>query len=117
MITPSQTILEMSRKVAETYSLNEAVRSSLIADYLAFLEKSAIAPGQDTLLRPTPLVDALWHEHILHTRSYAEDCHAWFGFIVHHVPDDTPTATLGDCSASGKIKPLAHVDDCNSSAL
>lgn len=35
---------------------------------------------------PSKLVDKFWHEHILDTQSYADDCNAVFGYFVHHYP-------------------------------
>lgn len=36
---------------------------------------------------PTLDVDYLWHEHILRTKKYAEDCKRCFGKFIHHDPD------------------------------
>ena len=35
---------------------------------------------------PSKLVDKYWHEHILDTKSYLDDCNAVFGYFVHHYP-------------------------------
>ena len=35
---------------------------------------------------PSKLADKFWHEHILDTQNYADDCHAVFGYFVHHYP-------------------------------
>ncbi len=32
------------------------------------------------------IVDKFWHQHILDTRKYAEDCERIFGFFFHHFP-------------------------------
>lgn len=37
-------------------------------------------------LVPSKLVDKFWHEHILDTQSYTNDCEALFGFYLHHYP-------------------------------
>jgi hypothetical protein len=31
-------------------------------------------------------IDAFWHQHILDTRKYAEDCETVFGEFLHHFP-------------------------------
>ena len=31
-------------------------------------------------------IDAFWHQHILDTQKYAEDCEAAFGEFLHHFP-------------------------------
>lgn len=35
---------------------------------------------------PSKVVDAAWHEFILHTRGYEKWCHAAFGRLLHHSP-------------------------------
>ena len=35
---------------------------------------------------PTRLVDVIWHQHILDTAKYADDCTAAFGYFLHHFP-------------------------------
>jgi len=35
---------------------------------------------------PSQVVDAAWHEFILHTRAYATWCDAAFGKLLHHTP-------------------------------
>ena len=37
-------------------------------------------------LVPSKLVDKFWHEHILDTQSYTNDCEALFGCYLHHYP-------------------------------
>ena len=34
-------------------------------------------------------VDWYWHAHILHTKRYAEDCRRYFGYFLHHEPNET----------------------------
>lgn len=46
--------------------------------YLSVKYPQAIIPSKE--------VDAMWHQHILDTRKYAEDCKATFGFFLHHFP-------------------------------
>jgi hypothetical protein len=35
---------------------------------------------------PNYPIDSMWHQHILDTRAYAEDCKAIFGEMLHHYP-------------------------------
>lgn len=54
-----------------------------IARYLYFLFLTYLHPAQ--ILIPSPDVDFVWHEHILHdTRKYTRDCQMLFGNPVHH---------------------------------
>lgn len=43
--------------------------------------------------RPPPLIDIIWHEHILFTRQYEADCQMVGGQFLHHTPEPTPTTT------------------------
>jgi hypothetical protein len=40
----------------------------------------------DENLVPTKEIDEFWHNHILDTRKYTEDCLAIFGHYKHHEP-------------------------------
>lgn len=35
---------------------------------------------------PTKEIDLFWHQHILDTRAYANDCETIFGYFLHHFP-------------------------------
>lgn len=37
-------------------------------------------------LVPTREIDEVWHNHILHTKRYHEDCMKIFGHYLHHLP-------------------------------
>ncbi len=39
-----------------------------------------------TLLVPTREIDEFWHNHILYTRNYLQDCKHIFGHYLHHEP-------------------------------
>lgn len=43
-------------------------------------------------LVPTREIDEFWHNHILHTQRYTEDCLHIFGHYLHHQPAE-PTTT------------------------
>ncbi len=36
----------------------------------------------------SPEIDLFWHEHILDTKKYKQDCEMVFGRFLHHVPDN-----------------------------
>jgi len=40
----------------------------------------------DSDISPTLAIDAVWHNHILDTRKYVEDCQIIFGYYLHHFP-------------------------------
>ena len=52
--------------------------------YRQFLVLSARHP--DRPIVPTKAIDTFWHQHILDTRKYAEDCERVFGYFLHHFP-------------------------------
>ncbi len=37
-------------------------------------------------LVPTREIDEFWHNHILYTQKYMDDCQQIFGFYFHHIP-------------------------------
>jgi hypothetical protein len=68
---------------------------AIVHEYLRFLELKLEAEDIDgTRLSPSPLIDEVWHQHILDTEHYAADCNriALLHFpnnackIVHHSP-------------------------------
>ncbi|MCF6765301.1 hypothetical protein L3V82_05915 [Thiotrichales bacterium 19S3-7] len=42
----------------------------------------------DTSLVPTKEIDEFWHNHILHTQCYVNDCYQLAGRYLHHHPLD-----------------------------
>ena len=46
--------------------------------FLCAIEGKGIVPTKD--------IDEFWHQHILDTRKYADDCEQIFGFFLHHFP-------------------------------
>ena len=53
-------------------------------DYRRFLHMHIVHPEAD--LVPTKLIDEVWHQHILDTNAYGEDCDRIFGHFLHHYP-------------------------------
>lgn len=47
-----------------------------------FLQKK----HRDFHLVPTREIDEFWHNHILYTKNYFEDCQQIFGHYLHHEP-------------------------------
>ena len=66
------------------YFIDEATARIAIAEYrrmLLLIQKFPDAP-----VVPSKLVDLVWHEHILDTKTYKEDSQRLFGKYVHHAP-------------------------------
>jgi hypothetical protein len=55
-----------------------------IARYKMFLHLLYLYPNGTIV--PTQEIDQVWHQHILDTRKYAQDCQWLFGYFVHHYP-------------------------------
>ena len=53
-------------------------------EYKKFLSLKLLYPNAS--LVPSKFVDMFWHEHILDTKSYLEDCNKIFGHFIHHYP-------------------------------
>jgi len=53
-------------------------------EYRKFLALCLAYPEE--VVVPCRLVDEFWHQHILDTRAYREDCQRLFGFFYDHYP-------------------------------
>ena len=53
-------------------------------DYKRYLSVTKALGGYQ--LVPNGDIDRFWHEHILDTRRYAQDCEELFGGFLHHYP-------------------------------
>jgi hypothetical protein len=54
------------------------------AEYKRFLALKRTYPEKEIV--PNKQVDLFWHQHILDTQKYAEDCETVFGHFIHHFP-------------------------------
>jgi hypothetical protein len=54
------------------------------AAYRRFLVLNLLYPGQQ--LAVNKVLDEFWHNHILDTAKYAQDCEDVFGSFLHHYP-------------------------------
>lgn len=73
------------------WSLKEAEHCCQLYKNFLFLQKKY----SDVSLVPTREIDEFWHNHILYTRQYTEDCQHIFGHYLHHVPT-APDENPGD---------------------
>ena len=75
-------------RCARNLDLNEDEVEGALAAYKQFMVLKAVCKDFDaTKLSPPPLVDEIWHEHILDTRGYRAFCDAAFEQFVDHDPD------------------------------
>lgn len=53
----------------------------------------------DIYLVPSKEIDEMWHNHILYTQNYVNDCKHIFGYYFHHkpaAPDENPQQLVDD---------------------
>jgi hypothetical protein len=55
------------------------------------------------LSMPSVLVDDMWHELVLHTRTYADFCEAAFGHFLHHQPESAMSAPDAAANRSTRL--------------
>jgi hypothetical protein len=86
-------------RVSREYSdLNSERLDELERQYLYFLMRCKAEPAIKH--QPDEDVDRYWHAHILYTRQYAEDCQNYFGYFLHHQPNDGSGCRCDDgCAA------------------
>lgn len=73
---------KLSRSAEASMSVGEV--DSAILEYQRFLTLKKIYPSYS--LVPNKRVDQFWHQHILDTKAYREDCDSVFGYFVDHFP-------------------------------
>ncbi|KAK3251695.1 hypothetical protein CYMTET_31835 [Cymbomonas tetramitiformis] len=73
----------------------------LVKHYCEFMSvlRESFLPNQYQDLSPPPMVDLVWHEHILDTKGYHQFCAAHFGDFVHHnangsLPGNAPSRKI-----------------------
>jgi hypothetical protein len=75
------------------------------SEYKDFLLLQHLLPDASPPIVPTKLADDFWHQHILDTRKYQQDCELLFDRFLHHYPyfglrDDADEVAL---TAAAKI--------------
>lgn len=66
------------------YGWSAELTGRLADEYRIFFALQAAFP--DLWLPPSRILDEFWHNHILDTRAYAEDCQRAAGRFIHHYP-------------------------------
>lgn len=74
------------------------------AEYRQFLYLIATNPGK-TIVPWSQKLDDFWHEHILDTRKYEEDCQKIFGQFIHHNPH-LPKGTVEHSKAAKETREI-----------
>lgn len=88
------------RNIMKTLGWERDFAAAAVREYFQFLElKMIVEDWNAEILSPSPLLDQIWHLHILDTRSYETDCRDIFDVnvrfdapgrvfqFIHHAPD------------------------------
>jgi hypothetical protein len=87
LLTAAPLKTRISASVIEDYAAQTGLAVDFVQAVSRELEKFLwLTATTEVSLAPSPSVDALWHDFILHTRDYIAFCDRNFGKIVHHVP-------------------------------
>lgn len=76
----------MGAKLMAQYPQLSARDTELVLHGLRQFFMAHLRSKRQFVAMPSKVVDAAWHEFILHTRGYAQWCHAAFGSLLHHSP-------------------------------
>jgi hypothetical protein len=77
-------------KLMETQGWSSEHAEEVEGGYKRFLYALAHKEPEDMLSPPSQEIDEFWHQHILDTRKYREDCNAVFGHYIDHTPGLAP---------------------------
>ena len=74
------------KKLQAAYPQLAARDAELVLRGLRQFFMAHLRSNRQFVAMPSRLVDAAWHEFILHTRGYEQWCQAAFGRLLHHTP-------------------------------
>jgi len=77
-------------KLMETQGWSRDHAEEVESGYKRFLYALAHKEPEDMLSPPNQEIDEFWHQHILDTRKYREDCNTVFGHYIDHTPGLVP---------------------------
>lgn len=89
MPAPNPHELKVQQRVQKLVDLeyNGSLPAAAVEEYLKFMKLKFFNNDFNAeLLSPSPIVDKVWHLHILDTKNYARDCIELFGAVIHHNP-------------------------------
>jgi hypothetical protein len=85
----------ISGKLREKYPHLSVSDTDLVMRGLRQFFITYLRSGKQFVAMPSQVVDAAWHEFILHTRGYESWCDVAFGKLLHH----SPAEVLGKSAA------------------
>lgn len=71
-------------RMKSQYGWNTDFINGAINEYHRFLLLHKNFPTSNIV--PGKIIDIVWHDHILHTKAYAEFCNIYLGYFLHHMP-------------------------------
>jgi hypothetical protein len=77
-------LLKFHRSLEENSTMTDQEADELLDAYCRFMAMCS-ASGRPHIA-VSRQVDPLWHNHILHTKDYAEFCETFAGQFLHHQP-------------------------------
>ncbi|MDP3702729.1 MAG: hypothetical protein Q8R72_17660 [Hylemonella sp.] len=76
----------LKRKLRETYPHLSGKDVDLVERGLRQFFLACLRSRRKFVAMPSQVVDAMWHEFILHTRAYRDWCALSLGWFLHHTP-------------------------------
>ena len=86
----------LKRKLREAYPHLEGRDCDLVERGFRQFFIACLRSNTRFVAMPSKVVDAFWHEFILHTRAYAQWCELTLGRFLHHTPAEALGATASD---------------------
>lgn len=80
------------RRLVTKDDMPEDLARKIRPEYIRFMSLHHVTKEP---LSPSSLVDSFWHAHILHTEQYEEFCRRYFGYFIHHRPEDHAAGMAG----------------------
>ncbi len=88
LLAPNSAGAELVSRLQRKLGISAPEARERVMAYKQFLSlKAATLDIDATKLSPPPLIDRVWHEHVLDTKHYAPACLAAFGHPIHHDPN------------------------------
>ena len=85
----------LADKLLAAYPTLKAADAELVLRGLRQFLMAHLRSGRKFVGMPSKVVDAAWHEFILHTQAYQHWCESAFGSLLHH----TPAEVMGGSNA------------------
>ena len=79
----------LRRRCSRLLGWDAAQSDAALTEYERFMRlKADLLDFDGRQLLPSLDVESVWRLHVLDTRAYARDCHAFCGAMIHHHADD-----------------------------